>query len=148
MEINMQLSSMDNLITYRNECPCDTHYDKQLVERNYDLIADKLFDLMFGMNEFVRTYRQAQRFYDDTATEWTMNEEIKCRERVLNYKMPFESTLVGKGTITTHEKQVNIDRNLSVIRKSFLLLFQRSSTSYVYNRQNIFFVLLNTCRFA
>jgi hypothetical protein len=111
LDINTQSSSTIRPIVYRSACPCEAHYDKQLVERNYDLNIDKLFDLMFGTNEFVRTYRQAQRFYDDTATEWTMNEETKCRERVLNYKMPFESTLVGKGTITTREKQVNIDRN-------------------------------------
>lgn len=35
-----------------------------------------------------------------------MNEETKYRERVLNYKVPYESTLVGKGTISTCEKQV------------------------------------------
>jgi hypothetical protein len=37
-----------------------------------------------------------------------MNEETKCRERILNYKIPYESTLVGKGIITTREKQVNL----------------------------------------
>jgi hypothetical protein len=45
-----------------------------------------------------------------------MNDETKCRERVLNYKMPFESTLVGKGIIITHEKQVNIDMRWNKIR--------------------------------
>jgi hypothetical protein len=49
-----------------------------------------------------------------------MNEETKSRERVLNYKMPFESTLVGKGTIITHEKQVNIEENYQITKKSFL----------------------------
>ncbi len=107
----MLSSSMDPLIVYRTDCPCDTHYDKQLLERSYQLTADKLFDLTFGTNEFVSTYRQAQRFYDDTATDWKINEETKCRERLLNYKMPFESTLIGKEIITTHEKQVNIDRS-------------------------------------
>jgi len=43
---------------------------------------------------------------DETATVWTMNEETKFRERELNYKIPFDSTLVGKGIIITHEKQV------------------------------------------
>jgi len=53
-----------------------------------------------------------------------MNEEIKCRERKLDYKMPFESTLVGRGIITTHEKQVNIDMNYPTIEgiKSFFLM--------------------------
>jgi hypothetical protein len=46
-----------------------------------------------------------------------MNGETKCRERVLNYKMPFESTLVGKGIITTREKQVNIDAHSDTIEK-------------------------------
>lgn len=108
-ELTSQPTTADHPAVYRTECPCENHYEKQLVERNYDLHVDKLFDLMFGMNEFVQTYRQAQRFYDDTATEWTRNETSKCRERLLTYKMPFESTLVGKGTIITREKQVNID---------------------------------------
>jgi hypothetical protein len=59
----MQSSSTERPMIYRSDCTCDSHYDKQLVERNYDLIIDKLFDLMFGTNEFVRTYRKAQRFY-------------------------------------------------------------------------------------
>jgi hypothetical protein len=37
-----------------------------------------------------------------------MNEETKCRERELNYKIPFDSTLVGKGIISTRENQVII----------------------------------------
>jgi len=107
------------LINYRTSCPCENHYDKQLVERPYELNVDKLFDLIFGDNEFVRTYRQAQRFYEDQASEWSRNEESGCRERILNYKMPFESTLVGKGTITTREKQVNnIEYFFSVETKS------------------------------
>ncbi|CAF0821961.1 unnamed protein product [Rotaria sp. Silwood1] len=104
-EIKSRSSSVERSVTYKTRCPCETHYDKQLVERNYALIADKLFDLIFGKNEFVRTYRQAQRIYDDTATEWAMNEETKCQERVLTYKVPLESTLIGKGIISTREKQ-------------------------------------------
>ncbi|CAF0932954.1 unnamed protein product [Rotaria sp. Silwood1] len=104
-EIKSRSSSVERSVAYKTRCPCETHYDKQLVERNYALIADKLFDLIFGKNEFVRTYRQAQRIYDDTATEWAMNEETKCQERVLTYKVPLESTLIGKGIISTREKQ-------------------------------------------
>ncbi|CAF0827249.1 unnamed protein product [Adineta ricciae] len=97
--------SADHHVIYRNQCPCETHYDKQLIEQNYSLTVDKLFDLLFGTNEFVRTYRQSQNIFDDTATEWTLNPETKCRERILNFKIPYESTLVGKSTITTREKQ-------------------------------------------
>lgn len=43
---------------------------------------------------------------DDTATEWTANEATNYRERILTYKVPYESTFVGKGTIFTREKQV------------------------------------------
>ena len=116
-ELHSRSNIPNHPFVYRTECPCENHYEKQLVERNYDLNVDKLFDLMFGTNEFVQTYRQAQRFYDDTATEWTMNETTKCRERLLTYKMPFESTLVGKGTIITREKQVNIDLIPSIFEK-------------------------------
>lgn len=50
-----------------------------------------------------------------------MNEETKCCERELNYKMPFESTLVGKGTISTYEKQVNIDEGIASDNHFFML---------------------------
>ena len=46
-------------------------------------------------------------FPDDSVTDWTVNEETRCRERVLNYKVPYESALVGRGTVITREKQVS-----------------------------------------
>ncbi|CAF2345077.1 unnamed protein product [Rotaria sp. Silwood2] len=104
-EIKSRSSSTERSMIYRSKCPCESHYEKRLVECNYELIADKLFDLIFGKNEFIRTYRQAQRIYDDTATEWTINEETECQERTLTYKVPLESTLIGKGIISTREKQ-------------------------------------------
>ncbi len=63
IDTNNQSNTNGNLLIYRTNCLCETHYDKQLLENNYDLTVDKLFDLIFGSNEFVRTYRQAQRFY-------------------------------------------------------------------------------------
>lgn len=39
-------------------------------------------------------------------TEWTRNEETNILERTLFYKVPFETTLLGKSTIITREKQV------------------------------------------
>ncbi|CAF0931903.1 unnamed protein product [Adineta steineri] len=105
LESNIQPTSIKTPVIYRNKCLCDTHHEKQLVEHTYDLTVDRLFDLLFGSNEFVRTYRQAQQFYDDTATEWSKNEITNNRERILTYKVPYESTLIGKSTIVTREKQ-------------------------------------------
>ncbi|CAF0932691.1 unnamed protein product [Rotaria sordida] len=105
IEINIQTSLTENCIIYRSKCPCDTHYNKQLIEHNYDLPVDKLFDLIFGSNEFVRTYRKAQHFFDQTETEWLINEETNYYERILDYKVPFETRLLGKSTIITREKQ-------------------------------------------
>ena len=62
-ELSIRSSPSENRIIYLNKCLCDAHHDKQLAEHSYDLTVDKLFDLLFGSNEFVRTYRQAQRFY-------------------------------------------------------------------------------------
>ncbi|CAF0745187.1 unnamed protein product [Didymodactylos carnosus] len=90
---------------YLAKCPCETHLHKQLVERNYQLSVEKLFDLIFGDNEFVRTYRSAQRIYDDHATEWTINPQSQNRERVVTSKIPFVSVL-GNSTISSTEKQV------------------------------------------
>ena len=55
--------SADHHVVYRNKCPCETHYDKQLIEQDYGLTVDKVFDLLFGTNEFVRTYRQSQNIF-------------------------------------------------------------------------------------
>ncbi|CAF4987553.1 unnamed protein product [Rotaria sp. Silwood1] len=106
IDINIQTSLTENCIIYRSKCPCDKHYNKQLIEHNYDLPVDQLFDLIFGSNEFVRTYRQAQRLFDQTETEWITNEETNLCERTLNYKVPFETRLLGKSTIITREKQI------------------------------------------
>ncbi len=124
IDLNTPSPSNENSIIYRSQCLCETHYDKQLIERNYNLTVDKLFDLMFGSNDFVRTYRKAQRFYgevfsieffrnfvyylDETETEWMINEATNHRERTFRYKVPYESTFVGKSTIFTREKQVRI----------------------------------------
>ena len=45
-------------------------------------------------------------YIDETATEWLQNESTNHRERTLKYKVPYESTFFGKGTIYTREKQV------------------------------------------
>lgn len=37
------------------------------------------------------------------------NEATNCRERTLRYKVPYESTFIGKSTILTREKQVRIE---------------------------------------
>lgn len=50
-------------IIYRSKCPCDIHYSKLLIEHRYNISADTLFDLIFGSNDFVRTYRLAQRLF-------------------------------------------------------------------------------------
>jgi hypothetical protein len=63
LDKNPRLTLTRHPVIYKNNCPCDTHYDKQLLEQTYDLTVDKLFDLLFGKNEFVQTYRQAQRIY-------------------------------------------------------------------------------------
>ncbi|CAM4819708.1 unnamed protein product [Rotaria magnacalcarata] len=99
------LVSDQNSSAYRSKCSCDSHFDKVFLDSNYNIIADKMFDLIFGANEFVRTYRQAQRIYEDKATEWSTSAENNCEERMLNYKLPYESTFVGRGTITARERQ-------------------------------------------
>ena len=92
------------------------------MERSYDIEVDRLFDLIFGDNDFVRMYRRDQRFFgnshrnvsiviesfylDQTETPWEVNEETKCRKRTLSYKVPYDLAFIGKSTILTREEQV------------------------------------------
>ena len=55
-------SSIAYPVVYRSACPCDLHYTRVLLENAYDLTVDRLFELMFGNNEFVETFRRNQRF--------------------------------------------------------------------------------------
>ncbi|CAF1235827.1 unnamed protein product [Rotaria magnacalcarata] len=105
---HIQTLLTETRLIYRSKCPCDAHYTKLLIEYNYELPADQIFDLVFGSNEFVRMYRQAQKLYDLTEGEWTRNEVTTYLERTLNYKVPFETTLMGKSTIITREKQTRV----------------------------------------
>ncbi|CAF3390784.1 unnamed protein product [Rotaria socialis] len=108
IQLHTQTLIPEPRLIYRNKCPCDAHYTKVLIEYNYELPADQIFDLVFGSNEFVRVYRQAQRLYDLTESEWTRNERTANLERTLNYKVPFETALMGKSTIMTREKQTRV----------------------------------------
>ncbi len=71
---------------------------------------DKLNDFMvYYLNKIISKFLFFVFIYsDETATEWTINEAANHRERTLKYKVPYESTFVGKGTIYTREKQVRI----------------------------------------
>jgi hypothetical protein len=67
------LSSLNEQVAiYRTQCSCNSHYSKQLIEQIYALPVDRLFDLIFGSNDFVRTYRQAQNFFG----EFSLFEQI------------------------------------------------------------------------
>lgn len=62
LELNVPVPH-DGSMKYKNKCSCEAHFDKVFISCTYNITADKVFDLIFGMNEFVRTYRQAQRIY-------------------------------------------------------------------------------------
>lgn len=126
LESNRNQVQRDRSVNYRTDCPCEKHYEKTLLDHEYGLNVDKMFDLIFGSNEFVRTFRQAQRFYgsmfhfvgefcfnstfvflsEEQSTDWVKIDEKNCRQRVLNYKVPYESGFVGKAIVVVREKQV------------------------------------------
>ncbi len=73
-----------------------------------------LFELIEKLNDFMVKYFRSNSFenfvyyLDETETEWMINEATNHRERTFRYKVPYESTFVGKSTIFTREKQVRI----------------------------------------
>ena len=43
---------------------------------------------------------------DETETEWQISQTRGIRERILNYKVPYESALIGRTKLSTREEQV------------------------------------------
>jgi hypothetical protein len=84
--------------------------------------VERLFDFIFGDNDFLVAYRASRRikgfincsnlsfsilfFIDYQASEWQVNEETGQRERLLTYKVTV-SAVFGSTTICSNERQVN-----------------------------------------
>ncbi|CAF4104784.1 unnamed protein product, partial [Rotaria sp. Silwood2] len=132
-QTNLDINKQDNSFiampiiqetTYLTKCPCQSHLATQLIDRTYSMPVERLFDYLFGDNDFVVAYHASRRikgfhmefyycvFYyvnlfsiDYHATEWNLNEKTEKRERLCTYKVDV-AAVFGATTICSNEKQV------------------------------------------
>ncbi|CAF3538908.1 unnamed protein product [Rotaria sp. Silwood1] len=90
---------------YLSKCPCESHLATQLIDRTYSLSVERLFDCLFGDNDFVVAYHASRRIKDYHADEWNHNEKTGKRERLCTYKVGV-AAVFGATTICSNEKQV------------------------------------------
>ncbi len=108
---------------YLSRCSCQSHLATQLIDRTYSMSVERLFDYIFGDNDFLVAYHTSRRIkgqfilliiilslskYDCKgfhAKEWKLNEETGKRERVCSYKVDV-TAVFGATTICSNEKQV------------------------------------------
>ncbi len=61
-EINNFLIHLENVeICYLTQCPCQSHLATELINRSYSMSVERLFDLIFGVNDFLVAYRASRR---------------------------------------------------------------------------------------
>jgi hypothetical protein len=46
---------------YLSRCPCESHLATQLIDRSYSMSVERLFDYIFGDNDFLLAYRTSRR---------------------------------------------------------------------------------------
>ncbi|CAF3813826.1 unnamed protein product [Rotaria sordida] len=90
---------------YLSKCSCQSHLATQLIDRTYSISVERLFDYLFGDNDFVVAYHASRRIKDYNATEWKVNEKTGKRERLCTYKVDV-SAVFGATTICSNEKQI------------------------------------------
>ncbi|CAF0805661.1 unnamed protein product [Rotaria sordida] len=77
--------------------------DNYFIEKKFKF--ERLFDYLFGDNDFVVAYHASRRIKDYNATEWKVNEKTGKRERLCTYKVDV-SAVFGATTICSNEKQI------------------------------------------
>ena len=132
-DVNERRNSWDNCFVFRcaersflARCPCQSHLATQLIDRSYSLSVERLFDCVFGDNDFLTAYRASRRvkgslsliqpngsltafvvFHEDFhATEWQVNERTRQRQRMCTYKVGV-AAVFGGTTICSNETQVS-----------------------------------------
>ncbi|CAF3759864.1 unnamed protein product [Rotaria sordida] len=108
---NMNIISENQGISYLKQCPCQSHLATELVNRTYTMSVERLFDFIFGNNDFLDAYRAARRIKDFQASEWEINSETGKRERLCTYRV-IVSAVIGSTTVCSNERQI-IDSELS-----------------------------------
>ncbi|CAF3257477.1 unnamed protein product [Rotaria sp. Silwood2] len=101
----MKRNSENLEVCYLAQCPCQSHLATELINRTYSMSADRLFDYIFGNNDFLDAYRASRRIKDFHASEWQVNDETGKRERLCTYKVTV-AAVIGSTTIVSNEKQI------------------------------------------
>jgi hypothetical protein len=115
-------------VNYLSRCSCQSHLSTQLIDRTYSIPVERLFDYIFGDNDFLVAYHTSRRIkgffffvlllfssskyssIDFHANQWKLNEETGKRERVCTYKVSV-TAVFGATTICSNEKQVKKNNN-------------------------------------
>lgn len=127
--------------SYLRECPCQSHLATQLINRTYGMSVDRLFDYVFGQNDFLTTFRAARRikgclfilvewleilffcslWKDYQAEEWQINAETGKRERFCSYKVTV-TAVFGSSVVCSNERQVSNEDKRSIVFFSYVRL--------------------------
>jgi hypothetical protein len=62
LKMNYLLINIENIERcYLTECLCQSHLATQLINRTYCMSVERLFDCIFGNNDFLVAYRASRR---------------------------------------------------------------------------------------
>ncbi len=52
---------VDVSFPYLSQCLCQNHFASQFIDRTYSISVERLFDCIFGENDFLTAYRASRR---------------------------------------------------------------------------------------
>ncbi|CAF0857326.1 unnamed protein product [Didymodactylos carnosus] len=104
-QLEQKASSFLTNNVYLTDCPCEKHFNKQLVKQTYQLSIEQLFEFLFTKNRHILEFYREQKVSDLETTAWIMHGVTNKRERYVTFNVSFDSKLEKK-TILCKEKQM------------------------------------------
>jgi hypothetical protein len=102
-------SEMEDNVT----CDCSEHKGQEMLNRNYDLSVNALWECIFGHTEFCKKYWDSRKFFDFNKTDWKLRSD-SMPARHLEYKVDLGRAI---GKPTNSEDQV-------IFLSNFILFIQ------------------------
>ena len=59
--MNLFIHIENENVSYLTKCPCQLHLSTELINRTYTMTVERLFDYIFGDNDFLAAYRTSRR---------------------------------------------------------------------------------------
>ena len=105
MQPSVELSGSESSLDMSPiQCNCSEHTGKEMLNINYNLNVNNLFEALFGHTEFCVKFWESRKFFDMKIGEWETVDEIRTRR--LEYNVQLNSPVPNIKQCKNTEDQV------------------------------------------